>query len=69
VDTLETESHPERLGDDLLFGAQAIAEFVGVEIHQIHYLYRMKRLPIGRLGKRYVASKRKLRRAAQACTA
>jgi hypothetical protein len=65
----EIESQSSRIADDLLIGAAAIAEELGVEIHQIHYLYRMKRLPIGRLGKHYIASKKKLRNAALACTA
>ena len=69
METLETKSQTERLADDLLIGAQAIAEFVGVEIHQIHYIFKTKKLPIGKMGKQYIASKKKLRRAALACTA
>jgi hypothetical protein len=50
--------------DDLLWGAQAIADFLGVSIDRIYYEIRVKRLPIAKLGKRtVVASKKKLQRA------
>jgi len=58
----------ERLADDLLIGAPAIADELGVEEHVVYYLAKMKRLPIGRLGRNLIASRRKLRKAANALT-
>jgi hypothetical protein len=50
--------------DDLLWGAQAIADFLGVPLARIYYEIRMKRLPISKLGKKtVVASRKKLQRA------
>jgi hypothetical protein len=57
-------SREENLSDDLLWGAQAIADFLGIKVDSIYYLVRMKRLPIGKLGsKTIIASKKRLRRA------
>jgi hypothetical protein len=69
VDTLETEPQTDRLGDDLLIGALAIADELRVKPHQVNYIYKTKKLPIGKLGKTYIASKKKLRSAAYACIA
>jgi hypothetical protein len=50
--------------NDLLWGAQAIAEFLGVPIDRVYYLIRTKRVPFTKLGpKTILASKRQLRRA------
>jgi hypothetical protein len=50
--------------DDLLWGAAAIAEFLGISVDRVYYLIRTKRLPIAKLGRRsIVASKKKLQRA------
>jgi hypothetical protein len=50
--------------DDLLWGAQAIADFLGIKIDRVYYLIRTKRLPIAKLGRKtVVASRRKLQRA------
>jgi hypothetical protein len=68
VDTPETESQTDRTGDDLLIGAIAIADELCVKPHQVNYIYRTKKLPIGKFGKQYIASKKKLRSAALACT-
>jgi hypothetical protein len=49
--------------DDLLWGTQAIADFIGQSLHTTQYLIRTNALPIGRLGpKTLFASKRQLRR-------
>lgn len=64
-----TEQPQERLADDLLIGATAISEELGVPRHDVYYLFKTKRLPIGKLGKNLIASRRKLRRAAEALTA
>jgi excisionase family DNA binding protein len=51
-------------GDDLLWGAQAIADFLGVSLDKVYYLIRTKRLPIAKLGRKtVVASRKKLQRA------
>jgi hypothetical protein len=60
----DTNKQTGRLADDLLVGAGPIAEELGVEVHAVYYLYKMKRLPIGKLGKNLIASRSKLRRAA-----
>ncbi len=69
MDILETEPQGDRIGDDLLFGAIAIADELGVEPHQVNYIYKTRKLPIGKMGKMYIASKRQLRRAGYACIA
>ena len=69
MDILETEPQGDRIGDDLLFGAIAIADELRVKPHQVNYIYKTRKLPIGKMGKMYIASKRQLRRAAYACIA
>jgi hypothetical protein len=50
--------------DDLLWGAQAIADFLGVSVDRVYYLIRVRRLPIAKLGRKtVVASRKKLQRA------
>jgi len=50
-------------GDDLLWGCQEIADYIGLSLHEVQYLIRKKKLPIGRLGPKLLfASKRQLRR-------
>jgi hypothetical protein len=49
--------------DDLLWGTQEIADFIGVSLSEAQYLIREKKLPIGRLGpKRLFASRRELQK-------
>jgi hypothetical protein len=51
------------VSDDLLWGTQAIADYLGQSLHRTQYLIRIGALPIGRLGpKTLFASKRQLRR-------
>ena len=69
MENLDTKLQTERLADDLLIGAQAIADELGVEPHQVNYIFKTKKLPIGKMGKQYIASKKQLRRAALACIA
>jgi hypothetical protein len=64
--TSDISRERERLADDLLIGARSIAEELGVELHDVYYIAKMKRLPIGKLGKNLIASRAKLRRAAEA---
>jgi hypothetical protein len=59
----------ERLADDLLYGAQEIADFLGVSLHVVYYLAKRDKLPIGKLGKNLIASRRRLKAAAQSLTA
>jgi excisionase family DNA binding protein len=50
--------------DDLLWGAQAIADYLGVSTDRVYYLIKTKRLPIAKLGRKtVVASRKKLQRA------
>jgi hypothetical protein len=58
----------QKLADDLLLGARAIADELGVDQHAVYYLAKMKRLPIGKLGKNLIASRATLRRATLALT-
>jgi hypothetical protein len=53
----------ERLGDDILIGCPAIARELGLKPSAVYHLARTKRLPIGRLGRNLVASRKKLARA------
>lgn len=64
--TLEAQKQAERLADDLLIGARAIAAELGVEVHAVYYIAKTGTLPIGRIGKNLIASRSKLRRAALA---
>lgn len=61
-----TEEKSERLADDLIVGAPAIARELGIKTHAVYYIYAKRRLPIGKLGKNLIASRNKLRRAALA---
>jgi len=65
----ETTKQADRLADDLLNGAAEIADFLGTNTREVYLLAKTKRLPIGRLGKKLIASRAGLRRAAKALTA
>ena len=52
----------DRLADDLLNGAAEIAQFLGTNPREVYLLAQTKRLPIGRLGRKLIASKRALNR-------
>jgi hypothetical protein len=60
----EESRKQERLADDLLVGAAAIAQELGLTEEAVYYIHRKKRLPIGKLGKNLIATRSKLRRAA-----
>jgi hypothetical protein len=54
---------PAALSDDLLWGAQAIADEIGRSLSETQYLIRTGAITVGRLGpKTLVASRRQLRR-------
>lgn len=61
-------NNTDRIADDLLIGAQAIAEFLGITEAMVYHYARLKRLPVGKIGKNLIASKRKLQRAFAALT-
>jgi hypothetical protein len=52
----------------LLIGARAIADELGIPVHAVYHIVKKRRLPIGKLGKTLIASRAKLRRAANALT-
>jgi hypothetical protein len=58
----------ERLADDLLIGWRQIAAELGCSRRQVYYLVETQKLPIGKFGKSLIASRAKLRRAANALT-
>jgi hypothetical protein len=62
----EGQQHIERLADDLLIGAPAIARELGISTRSVYHLAQTKQLPIGRLGRNLIASRSRLRRAALA---
>jgi hypothetical protein len=64
----QARQQAERLADDLLIGAPAIAAELGCSKRQVYYFVEMKKLPIGKFGKNLIASRAKLRRAADALT-
>jgi predicted DNA-binding transcriptional regulator AlpA len=53
----------ETVAQDMLLGAEEIAAFLGISIAQVYHYARLKRLPIGKIGKNLIASKRALQRA------
>jgi hypothetical protein len=70
----QSEKSGERLADDLLRGAEKIAEFLGLTKEQLYYEARRKRdkkegaWPIGKDGKELIASKARLTRHAHKLT-
>jgi hypothetical protein len=49
--------------DDLLWGCQEIADYIGRSLHEVQYLVRKDKLPVGRLGPKLLfASKRQLKK-------
>jgi hypothetical protein len=68
MDNNPEQNASERLADDLLIGAAAIGKELGVKEDAVYHIVKTKRLPIGRMGKTLMASRRKLRRAVQVLT-
>jgi hypothetical protein len=66
MSTEQIEKHDEPVANDLLVGATAIAAELGLSETAVYHLARTKRLPIGRLGRNLIASRKRLRRAALA---
>jgi hypothetical protein len=63
------ETAPPRPADDCLEGTTKIAEFIGVSPRRAMYLLQAGAIPGGRIGRVWVASKRKLAAAYDAKTA
>jgi hypothetical protein len=64
MDIPTIEERQDRLGDDLVWGANGIAAELDVLIHRARYLIRKKLLPVTRISERHiVASRRALRKA------
>jgi hypothetical protein len=69
MDEQEAAGRVDRLADDLLAGGREIAEFLGINVREVYHLHATGRMPIGRLGRKLIASRNQLRRAAKALTA
>jgi hypothetical protein len=70
----EAAKPADRLADDLLDGGAEIAGFLcelglRANTREVYHLAKTKRLPIGRLGRKLIASRSGLRRAAKALIA
>jgi hypothetical protein len=67
MDTPTIEGRQDRLGDDLVWGADGIALELNVSIHRARYLIRTGKVPVTRISERHiVASRRGLRKAFKA---
>jgi hypothetical protein len=62
METKEAARQPDHLADDLLDGGAEIAAFLGTNLREVYHLAKTQRLPIGRLGRKLIASKRRLAR-------
>jgi hypothetical protein len=62
METDEAAKPADRPADDLLDGGAEIAAFLGCNTREVYHLHKTQRLPIGRLGRKLIASKRKLAR-------
>jgi hypothetical protein len=58
------EERQDRLGDDLVWGANGIAAELDVSIHRARYLIRTGKLPITRISERHIVASRKALRKA-----
>jgi hypothetical protein len=57
----ETVAAPEPLAADLLHGAQAIADEIGVDVRRAFYLLERGHIPAQKLGRTWTASRTRLR--------
>lgn len=64
----EEKPNSERVADDVLRGAQAIGDELGVNPEDVYYLHKTQKYPIGKLGKTLIASRQQLRRHHRALT-
>jgi hypothetical protein len=59
-----TDEDKQAPSADLLWGAQAIADYLGIDVNSVYYKIRARQLPIAKLGRKtVVASRKKLQRA------
>ena len=58
MDATDKEAEEQTLADDLLNGAAEIAAFLGTNVREVYLLNQTGRLPIGRLGRKLIGSKR-----------
>jgi hypothetical protein len=65
----QLNSFEQTLANDLLRGARRIGKYIGATEDQVHYLYRSRKWPIGKLGKDLIASKAQLTKHANKITA
>jgi hypothetical protein len=63
MDDAINKSPQSELADDLLWGAQAIADYIGESLHRTQYLIRTGAIPVAKLGpKTLIGRKRQLDR-------
>ena len=60
---MDNTEQKDRVADDLLIGAPAIAEFLGITEKAVYHWVRNDRIPVGKVGKNLIASRRQLRKA------
>jgi len=60
---MDNTEQKDRVADDLLIGAPAIAEFLGITERAVYHWVKKARIPVGKIGKNIIASKRQLRKA------
>lgn len=53
---------PETLADDILWGAQAIADEIGVELRQCFHLLEQGYIPATKTGRTWTTTRSRLRR-------
>jgi hypothetical protein len=51
----------DTITDDILYGSEAIANFLGCDQRKVFYYKRTKLLPLGNIGREIIASKKVLR--------
>jgi hypothetical protein len=64
-----TTKPPQRDDNDIVWGAQAIADYIGQPLSRTRYLIRKGRLPVARLGSKTIISRKKKLDRALAITA
>jgi hypothetical protein len=59
MDIPTIEERQDRLGADLVWGANGIAAELDVSIHRARYLIRTGKLPVTRISERHIVASRK----------
>lgn len=61
---MSDNAREQQVSDDLLWGTQTVADYIGKSLTETQYLIRIKAIPIGQLGpKTLFASKKQLAKA------